>query len=143
MISMVQHGDILLAIIIKRNYKSEGIKFFTPNHFSQQLGYMNRPAGYSIMPHLHNIIEREVKLTQEVLYVKTGLVRVDFYSSKKEYLESKILQSGDIILLADGGHGFKMLEDSEIIEIKQGPYSGDMDKTRFEPEKINALKYRN
>jgi hypothetical protein len=76
-------------------------------------------------------VPREVHLTQEVLYIKKGKVRVDFYDNKKKYAFSSILNKGDVVLLADGGHGFKMIEDSEIIEIKQGPYCGEEDKVRF------------
>ena len=127
----VKNKEDLLAIIISSNFEAEGVKFFTPNNFSQQLGYMKRPKGYSIKPHIHNDIPRKVNYTQEVLFIKSGSIRVNFYSDKKIFLESKTLNAGDIILLAKGGHGFEMLEDSEIIEVKQGPYSGDMDKTRF------------
>ena len=121
----------LLAFILRSKYCAKGINFFTPNNFSQQLGYMNRPKGYQIQPHVHNEVAREVIFTKEVLYVKSGTVRVDFYSESQVYLESSILAAGDIILLAHGGHGFEMLEDSEIIEVKQGPYCGDSDKTKF------------
>ena len=127
-----------MAIIIRSNFSTEGIEFFTPNDFSQQLGYMNRPAGYVIEPHVHNIVKREVELTNEVIFIKSGLVRVDFYDDEHFYLESRVLNPGDVILLASGGHGFEMLEKSEIIEVKQGPYAGDSDKSRFKapPEKI-------
>jgi hypothetical protein len=121
----------LLSIIIRNNYSKEGIAFFTPDEFSQQLGYMNREKGYEIEPHVHNLVERKITLTQEVLFIKSGKVRVDYYDDDKKYLESKIVETGDVILLAQGGHGFKMLEKSEIIEVKQGPYCGDADKTRF------------
>lgn len=131
MIEEIKHLSQILAIIIRSSYKSDGIKFFTPNDFSQQLGYMNRPKDYVIEPHVHNLAERKVVLTQEVLYIKSGEVKVDFYSDNKSYLESIILNTGDVILLASGGHGFKMLQDSEIIEIKQGPYIGEEDKVRF------------
>ena len=130
----------LLAIIIKSNYKSEGISFFTPDDFSQQLGYMNRPKGYEIEPHRHNIIERKVLLTQEVLFIKSGKVQVDFYDNNQIFVESKILNQNDVILLASGGHGFKMLENSEIIEVKQGPYCGEEDKVRFDGIKKNKRK---
>jgi hypothetical protein len=73
-----------------------------------------------------------VHLTQEVLYIKSGKVRVDFYDEERNYLESRIVEKGDVILLASGGHGFQMLEDSEMIEVKQGPYCGDEDKVRFD-----------
>lgn len=122
----------LLAIIIRSDYRKEGIEFFTPNEFSQQLAYMNRPAGYKIAPHVHNKIQREVFYTQEVLFIKSGKVKVDFYTDDHGFHDSRILETGDIILLASGGHGFTMLEPTEMIEVKQGPYAGEADKTRFE-----------
>jgi hypothetical protein len=120
-----------LALIVRRSFWREGIEFFTPNTYSQQLGYMNRPKGYVIPPHVHNPVVREVQYTKEVLFIKSGRVRVDFYTDSQNYLESTILEKGDVILLAYGGHGFEMLEASEILEVKQGPYAGDIDKTRF------------
>lgn len=125
--------DLLLAIIIRSDYKREGIEFFTNDNDSQQLGYMNRPEGYVIVPHRHNIVPRAVHLTQEVLFIKSGKVRVDFYDNQQNYIQSATLEKGDVILLADGGHGFKMLEPTEMIEVKQGPYCGEQDKVRFEP----------
>lgn len=133
MITKIIHNNIILAIIIRRNFQTQGIEFFTPEDFSQQLAYMKRPKGYVILPHVHNSVVREVQWTQEVLFIKSGRVRVDFYDENRNYLESTILEAGDIILLAHGGHGFEMLEESEIIEVKQGPYAGEMDKVRFEP----------
>ena len=131
MIEQIKNKRKLLSIIIRANYKSKGIEFFTPKETSQQLGYMHRPKGYKIEPHIHKSVSREVKLTQEVLFIKSGKIRVDFYNEKKVYLESRILKTGDVILLAFGGHGFEILEPSEIIEVKQGPYSGEDDKIRF------------
>jgi len=128
----VEYNGQLLGVIIRSEFKKDGIAFFTPDDFSQQLGYMNRPKEYLIPPHVHNLVERKVDLTQEVLFVKSGKVRVDFYDNDKNYLESRILVKGDIVLLAHGGHGFKMIEPTEMIEVKQGPYCGEMDKVRFE-----------
>jgi len=122
----------ILALILRSNYQSNGIHFLTPGDFSQQLGYMNRPEGYVIPPHVHNPVAREVQYTKEVLFIKSGRVRVDFYDNDQTYLESRVLETGDVILLAYGGHGFEMLEPTEMIEVKQGPYAGDQDKTRFE-----------
>jgi mannose-6-phosphate isomerase-like protein (cupin superfamily) len=121
----------MLALILRAEYHAEGIQFFTPNDFSQQLGYMNRPEGYVIPPHVHNSVAREVHFTKEVLFIKSGKVRVDFYDDAQNYLESRVLNKGDFVLLAFGGHGFTMLEPTEMIEVKQGPYAGDHDKTRF------------
>jgi mannose-6-phosphate isomerase-like protein (cupin superfamily) len=133
MIEKITHQEQQLGIIIRSQFKKDGIEFFTNDEDSQQLGYMNRPQDYVIAPHRHNLVPREVHLTQEVLYIRSGKVRVDFYTDKQQYLESRILYKGDVILLADGGHGFKMLEPTEMIEVKQGPYCGEQDKVRFDP----------
>ena len=100
---------------------------------------MARPelySGYTIQPHVHRRFKREIFSTQEVLFIKRGRVRVDFYESDKTFVESRTLQTGDIILLVSGGHGFEMLEDSEMVEVKQGPYSADDDKQRFAAPRI-------
>lgn len=120
------------AIHIRSDYTNDGIAFFTPDEYSQQLAYMKHPKGHKIIPHVHNQVERTVFYTQEVLVIKSGAVRVDFYNSEREYVVSTVLRAGDVILLASGGHGFEVLEDLEMYEIKQGPYVGDDDKTRFE-----------
>lgn len=142
MIEQIVHNEKLLSVIIRANYKADGIEFFTPSDFSQQLAYMNRPKNYVIPPHVHNPVSRDVLFTQEVLVIKSGRVRVDFYDELKHYLESRILYVGDVILLAYGGHGFEMLEASEMIEIKQGPYAGEMDKVRFEPVEQDKLEIK-
>lgn len=133
MIEKIEHNNHLQALIIRASFSKDGIEFFTPGDFSQQLGYMNRPVGYVINPHIHKLVERKVTLTQEVLFIKSGRVKVNFFDDETTYLESRILEKGDIILLAAGGHGFEMLENSEMIEVKQGPYCGDEDKTLFTP----------
>lgn len=131
MIKRINHGDIELALIIRRTYRGEGIEFFTPDTYSQQIGYMNHASGHKIEPHVHNPVIREVHFTKEVLFIRSGRLRVDFYTEDTNYIESAILEAGDVILLANGGHGFEMLEPTELIEVKQGPYAGDRDKTRF------------
>ena len=133
MIELIRNLDQTIGLIIRADHKADGIEFFTPDVFSQQLAYMNRPEGYVIPPHVHNPVKRDVVWTQEVLFIKSGKVRVDFYTDGRHYLESRVVSTGDVILLAAGGHGFEMLEPTEMIEVKQGPYCGDQDKTRFEP----------
>lgn len=140
LIDQILHEGAPLALILRAGYRADGIQFFTPDDFSQQLGYMNRPQGYVIPPHVHNPVARQVTFTKEVLFIKSGRIRVDFYDDDQAYLESRILETGDFVLLAYGGHGFEMLEASEIIEIKQGPYAGEADKTRFSP--VSADKVR-
>lgn len=133
MIDRIYHGSELLAIVVRANYHKEGIEFFTPDDFSQQLAYMSRPAGYQIAPHVHNKVQREVFYTQEVLFIKKGKLKIDFYDNDRNHVNTSVLVTGDVILLAAGGHGFEMLEPTEMIEVKQGPYAGENDKTRFTP----------
>jgi mannose-6-phosphate isomerase-like protein (cupin superfamily) len=142
MIQRIEHNNQLLAIIIPNDFNEQGIHFFTPNDLSQQLAYMKHPQGKVIAPHVHNPVPREVHYTQEVLFLKRGKLRVDFYDNDQNYLQSMILTAGDVILLATGGHGFEVLEEIEMIEVKQGPYAGEADKTRFENKAhtINLLK---
>lgn len=139
MIKHIIHQNKLLSIIINSKFEKNGIEFFTPDEFSQQLAYMKRPKDYVIVPHVHNPVQRDVQYTKEVLFIKSGKVRVDFYDEDKSYLESTVLEAGDVILLAYGGHGFEMLEESEIIEVKQGPYVGELDKERFDPIEKSKL----
>ena len=133
MVQRICNGDEMLALIIRADYEAEGIEFFTPDEFSQQIAYMNRPEDYVIPPHVHNPVARSVAYTKEVLFIRSGKLRVDLYTDEQAYLHSTILNAGDVIFLATGGHGFEMLEDTQMIEVKQGPYAGDNDKTRFEP----------
>jgi len=142
MIERVEKNKILYAIIVRSNYKEKDcIKFFTPNEFSQQLAYMNRSKGYKIKPHIHKKNNKMTTYTQEVLFIKSGKVRVDFYDESKNYVISKILNSGDIILLSEGGHGFEFLDDAEIIEVKQGPYDKDKDKIRFDKPSTDKISF--
>ncbi len=127
----VTHDGELLAIIISHQYSEDGIHFFTPNQFSQQLAFMKHPAGKEIAPHVHNPVPREILYTQEVLFIRKGRLRVDFYTEEQKYIKSLVLSAGDVILLIKGGHGFQVLEELEMFEVKQGPYAGDKDKTRF------------
>jgi hypothetical protein len=121
----------MAAILIGEDYNQKGIHFFTKSELSQQLAFMRHPAGKLIEPHVHNPVPREVQYTQEALFIRKGQLRVDFYDADQRYLESRILGPGDVILLIQGGHGFEVLEEVEMIEVKQGPYVGEYDKTRF------------
>lgn len=137
-VETIETDGQILAIIIYNNFNKQGIHFFTTPELSQQLAYMRHPAGKVIEAHVHNPVPREVSYTQEVLFLKQGKLRVDFYNSEKKYIVSRILEGGDIILLATGGHGFEVLEEIEMVEVKQGPYVGEQDKTRFQGIDINV-----
>jgi mannose-6-phosphate isomerase-like protein (cupin superfamily) len=132
MIEKITYHQQLLALIVSHQFNKPGIHFFSPDDLSQQLAYMRHPTGKIIQPHVHNPVRREVEYTQEVLFIKKGRLRVDFYNDQQDYLESRLLEAGDVILLVTGGHGFEVVEEIEMIEVKQGPYVGERDKTRFQ-----------
>lgn len=131
LVRKIIHEGRLLSIIVPKDFSQPGTHFVTPDEFSQQLAFINHPSGTKIQPHVHHVVQKEVKDIQEVLFIKKGKVRVDLYNEEQIYLESVLLTAGDTILLAAGGHGFEVLEDTEIIEVKQGPYAESKDKTRF------------
>lgn len=137
----IKKKNKLLAMIIRNDYQCDGVDFITPNEYSQQVAYMHHPIGKSIDAHVHNLVHRNVVLTQEVLFIKRGKLRVDFYDEYEDYLESRDLDAGDVILLVSGGHGFKVLEDVEMIEVKQGPYAGDNDKKCFTGVETDKVVY--
>jgi len=131
-IESLYDGESLIALILRSSYSRPGITFFTPTSFSQQLAFMSHPKGKAIHPHRHHPLRRDVIYTQEVLVIRKGALRVDFYTQDCAYMESRTLREGDIILLASGGHGFEVLEELEMVEIKQGPFAGEQDKLHFE-----------
>jgi mannose-6-phosphate isomerase-like protein (cupin superfamily) len=133
MIERIIHAEVELAVVLRRAYRRDGIEFFTADSSTLQLGYMCRPKDYVVAPHIHQPVARVVHYTEEVLFVRSGMVRVDFYDDCRSYLKCVTLDEGDVVLLARGGHGIVMLEPSEIVEVKQGPYVGDADKIRFLP----------
>lgn len=128
----IADGDQVVAVILRGSLSTPGVSFYSRDHFSQQLGFIHHPAGHVIPPHVHNAVPREVTYTQETLFVREGRLRVDLYRDDRTLLTRRVLAAGDVILLCTGGHGFEVLEESSIVEVKQGPYAGDGDKTRFE-----------
>jgi len=131
-IEKIAHNDEVIAIIIYKNYDLDGIQFVTPPGALLQLGHMRRPIGYRVVPHIHTDVRRETYGTQEVLFIKKGVVEIDFYSFTQEYLQTKTLSEGDIIFLGGAGHGLRVVEEATIVEVKNGPYHPDADKGRFE-----------
>lgn len=123
-----------LAVILRADFAADGLQFFTPDDYGQQLGYMRHPAGHIVQAHVHHEVERVVRTTMEVLFVRSGLVRVDLFDGSLELVATRLLRSGDVIMLVSGGHRFEMLEAAELIEVKQGPFVGSADKSRFDPD---------
>lgn len=124
-------GDKLCALILRVGFRAPGIQFFTGQEQSLQFGYMHYEAGHAISPHIHKPLERKVFFTNEVLFLKSGRVKVDFFDNAQQYSHSAVMEAGDTILLMEGGHGFEVLDACEMIEVKQGPYAGEHDKVRF------------
>lgn len=125
------HDEEVFCMVLRDDFESSSISFFTPDDFSIQLGYLPHKKGAAIAPHFHKPAAREILYTNEVLLVKKGVVKVNLYGKAGEYLDSILLHGGDTILLNSGGHGFEIQEDTVMIEVKQGPYMGMNDKERF------------
>jgi len=143
MIERIIHKKKLLALIVRGKYRNKkGITFFTPRESIQQFGYMKHRKSYIIKPHLHKKRLTKIFYTTEVILLLKGMLRVDFYSQFKKYLFSKILKEKDIIMLVHGGHGFKILKDVEMLEIKQGPYNLIRDKIKFDNIVDNKIKLK-
>ena len=143
MIENIIYKKKLLALIVKGNYrKKKGISFFTRKESTQQFGYMKHQKNHIIKPHLHKKRLTKISYTTEVILILKGMIRVDFYNSSEKYLFSKNIKEKDIIMLVSGGHGFKVIEDVEMIEIKQGPYSLSKDKIKFENTNEKKIKIK-
>ena len=130
MIKQIKYKKNIFAYIIKISNKN-GVNFSTPKEITQQVGILNHKKGHKISPHIHFKNLRKIVYTTEVLIILKGKVRVDFFDKHKKYLFSKILNKNDIIICVDGGHGFEILQNAKIIEIKQGPYNDLKDKVIF------------
>ena len=133
MIERVEHDGATYAVVIRKSHAPKDcVEFCTPPDYSQQLAYMHRVKGDEIKAHRHNEVTRSVTRTCETLFIRKGRIRTDIYDDNDAFVASVELTDGDVILLVCGGHGFVMLEDSEIVEVKQGPYAGDKDKSFLE-----------
>jgi uncharacterized protein with PhoU and TrkA domain len=120
-----------LCYIIRAGLNPEQTTFLTPPEFKQQVGYIVYSAGSEIARHVHRPLERHLVGTSEVLVVKKGHCLIDIYNDERELVATRELFPGDVMLMIGGGHGFRMLEDTVFLEIKQGPYTGIEEKELF------------
>ena len=143
MIEKIKHQNKLYALIVRGKYRNKkGISFFTDNKDIQQFGYMNHKKNHINKPHLHKKQTRKLLHTSEVILILKGVLRVDFYNKKKIYLFSKLLREKDIIMLVHGAHGFKVIKDVQMLEIKQGPYITKLDKIKFDETNESKIKIK-
>lgn len=120
-----------LTYIIRGEYLPDQTTFLTPNDYKQQVGFIVYPSAGEVKRHVHRAIERHLVGTSEVLIVRKGRCIMDVYNDQKVLVASRELKTGDIMLMVSGGHGFRMIEDTVFLEVKQGPYLGIDEKERF------------
>ena len=123
-------NNTIMALYIPCEYSAKGIHFLTDDSAFQQVAYMSHSEGHVITPHYHNCVERKVDYTCETLILRKGILAVDLYENQVLVYQFN-MKAGDILTLFSGGHGFKVIEDVDMVEIKQGPFAGPNDKTRF------------
>lgn len=132
-IEQVTHDGRVLAYVIRASATADRTTFMTESEATFQAGFVVYPAGGSVTPHVHLPVVREVVGTSEFLVVRSGRCIVDLYDEDRALVASRALDAGDAVLSVGGGHGFRMLEDTVLLELKQGPYTGLAEKERFEP----------
>jgi uncharacterized protein with PhoU and TrkA domain len=130
-IEHVTDGETTLAIIIRAEMSPTRTTFITPDEYKQQVGFVVYPAGGEVARHVHRQLDRRIVGTSEVLVVKQGRCEMDVYNNDRERVATRELRQGDVLIMVSGGHGFRMLEDTILIEVKQGPYTGVDEKERF------------
>ena len=131
LVECIEEDGVLIAYIARAEKMPEKSEFITPDDVKQQVGFIVYPAGGEIARHVHVPIERHLVGTSEVLLVRKGLVEVDLYTQEKRLVGTWQLRTGDLLLLVSGGHGFRCIEDSILLEVKQGPYTGLREKEHF------------
>ena len=120
-----------LAYIIRAELNPDRTTFLTPPEFNLQVGFVAYPAGGGIARHVQLPMERHIMGTSEVLVVRRGRCEADIYNEERQLVATRELREGDILILVCGGHGFRMLEDTVLLEVKQGPYAGLKEKEHF------------
>jgi uncharacterized protein with PhoU and TrkA domain len=130
-VEKITHNEQVLCILIRASLLPDQTTFITTPEYKQQVGFVVYPAGGEIARHTHRALERHLTGTSEVLVVKKGHCFIDIYNDTRELAATRELHTGDVMLMVGGGHGFRMLEDTVFLEIKQGPYTGLEEKERF------------
>lgn len=130
-VETIRHQDKVLCILVRALPAPTQTEFYTPNDYNLQMGNIVYPAGGAIPRHSHRPVTRTVTGTSEVLVVQKGRMLIDLYDDAKSLVATREMSVGDAVALVSGGHGFRLLEDTVLLEVKQGPYSGIQEKDRF------------
>jgi hypothetical protein len=130
-IEFIEDSGTILAVVVKSGYRPDKTTFVTPDDFRQQLGFIVYAAGTAIPRHKHLPIERRLVGTSEVIIVRAGRCIADIYGVNDALVRSVVLAQDDVLVLAAGGHGFRVEEDCVLMEVKQGPFTGLAEKERF------------
>jgi len=130
-VEQVKWNRQVLAYIIRANVLPEETSFMTPSDSDFQVGFVVHGEGECVPRHVHPRRVRHVESTSELLVVRKGCCGMDIYNDDRKLVAKRELNEGDIVLLVAGGHGFHMMEDTVLLEVKQGPYGGENDKVRF------------
>lgn len=121
------------AYVIRGQTGPDETVFPTSADLTLQVGFVGRAQGQAVEPHVHHAVERTIRGTAEVLMVLSGRCHLDIFDSARAQVQTTTMSSGDVVLLVSGGHGFRMIEDTVLLEVKQGPYRGLSEKERFVP----------
>ena len=123
----------ILARLVEPADWQRGLGFFSKDQEFIQVGTWFYDKGKQLQNHVHNEFSRTAYRTYEVVYMVSGRMKVNLYTLEKEYVESFDIKEGDLLILLESGHGYEILEDNtKVLEIKNGPFSGvDIDKEKF------------
>jgi hypothetical protein len=121
----------VFAYVMRDTPGEKRTTFLTPDEAIQQVGFVVHPAGAEVKRHYHLPLERSIVGTPEVLVVRQGRCEMDVYDDGQELVCTRELETGDIMVMVGGGHGFRMVEDTVLLEVKQGPYYGPDEKAYF------------
>ena len=127
--------EVLIATVIywtANDYLKSKTEFVTDESRSIQVGILHRPEDTFIKAHQHLPTQKVVSGCQEVLIIKSGMVKVSVFDHLHNHLQDLTLSAGDVFIQYHGGHSFHFQTDTQFIEVKQGPFT-PADKVFFNP----------
>ncbi|HJX54404.1 MAG TPA: hypothetical protein VJ801_16680 [Polyangia bacterium] len=130
-IEIIEKDGVELCYIVRAGFEPETTTFITQPEYKQQVGFIKYEAGGVIARHTHVPLERRLVGTSEVVVVRRGSCQLEVYTEDRELVATRDVGPGDLILMVSGGHGFNIYEDTVLLEVKQGPYTGLEEKERF------------